>query len=173
MYKNLTFALMALAGLLRDNWQKIATKTATTSDDLDQAELIGDQLVNAVGTREQTPSSVADITEQRQRNFTLFLNAYDEVRRAITFLRWKEDDLESVAPSLYSGRGNSNARKKGGDTGPATDHTPVNPPALAVPGAPAGTTASTGSTHPALPGTTLPCAAGAGVGLPGSNPFAR
>jgi len=123
-YKNLAFDLMALAASLRDNWDKVSSKTAITPEDLDQAELLGDQLINAIGVREQSPSSVADIAAQRQRNFTLFVNAYDEVRRALSFLRWKEDDVEHIAPSLYAGRGNSNARKKGTDAHP----TPVPPP---------------------------------------------
>jgi len=180
-YKNLAFDLMALASILRDNWDKISSKTAITPDDLDQAELIGDQLVSAVGSREETPASVAEITVQRQRNFTLFLKAYDEVRRAVAFLRWREDDAERIAPSLYAGRGNSNARKKGGDTQPDTDQTPANPlggpSASGTPGAgapaPGAAHSADGGTHtttsPAAPaGTAAPSTA---VGLPGSVPF--
>jgi hypothetical protein len=171
---------MALASILRDNWDKVSTKTAITLADLDQAELIGDQLVNAVGLREETPASVAEISLQRQRNFTLFLKAYDEVRRAISFLRWKEDDVERIAPSLYSGRGNSNARKKIGDTQPGTDQPVPHPPSVpSAFGTPAAGTHPTGTALPTLAGTSAAAPAAAtgtaapatAVGLPGSTPF--
>lgn len=153
-YQNLAFDLMALAGILRDNWDKISSKTAITTDDLDQAELIGDQLIDAVGTREDSPANVAEITLQRQRNFTLFVNAYDEVRRAVSFLRWKEDDLERVAPSLYAGRGNSNIRKKSDDTAQPAPGAAADAPTSHTPVA-------------ATPVINTPVAAG----LPGSSPF--
>lgn len=158
-YKNLAFDLMALAGVLRDNWEKVSGKTAVTTDDLDQADLIGDQLVNAVGARSQETSIVDEASTQRQRNFTLFANAYDEVRRAITFLRWKEDDVDEIAPSLYSGRGNSNARKK-------EPPVPVTPPVTnPVPVTPVADPHSTVATDPHT--------ASAAAGLPGASPFVK
>ena len=167
-YKNLAFDLMALADLIRSNWSTVASKTAITTNDLDEAELLGDQLMSAVGAREQTPSSVADITVQRLRNFTLFVNSYDEVRRAVSFLRWREDDLEQVAPSLYSGRNNSNLRKKGSDTPPATDHAPA--PASTAPALPG--TVPLPAPAATIPATNTPAINTASApGLPGSSPF--
>lgn len=77
-YKNLTFDLMALAAVLRGNWDKISGKTAIALDDLDQAERIGDQLVTAVGTSKKATASITEASVQRQRNFTLLVNAYDQ-----------------------------------------------------------------------------------------------
>lgn len=159
-YKNLAFDLMALAQVLRGAWDKIAGKTAITTDDLDQAELIGDQLVSAVGSREEAPASLADVAIQRQRNFTLFLNAYDQVRRAVSFLRWNEGDVDRIAPSLYSGRGNSNARSK---SDPQPDPTLPAP----VPGGTTTAPAPTPGGPSAPPHVTAPAA-----GLPGASPFA-
>lgn len=48
--------------------------------------------------------------ERRQRAFTLFARAYDECRRAATYLRWQEGDADELVPSLYSGR---NASRRG------------------------------------------------------------
>jgi hypothetical protein len=158
-YKNLAFDLMALAGVLRGSLDKIAGKTAITTEDLDQAELIGDQLVSAVGSREEAPASLADVSTQRQRNFTLFLNAYDQVRRAVTFLRWNEGDLDRIAPSLYSGRGNSNARTK-------PDPQPAPPPVAP------GTAGALTAPAPAPVGPSAPAQVAApAVGVPGSSPF--
>jgi len=164
-YQNLAFDLMSLAQLLRSNWDKIASKTAITLDDLDRAELVGDRLMNAISDRAIAPAALADVSEQRQRNFTLFTNAYDQVRRAITFLRWSENDLDVLAPSLYAGRGNSNIRKKddpnspqpgtpGGSpsTGTVTGASPAAP--TTQPGVPAGSPA--GSVTPATPSKNAP-----------------
>jgi len=162
-YKNLAFDLMALAAVLRGAWDKIAGKTAITTDDLDQAELIGDQLVSAVGSREEAPASVAEVALQRQRNFTLFLNAYDQVRRAVSYLRWNEGDVDRIAPSLYSGRGNSNARPK---PEPQPGPSPV-PPTPPVTGNSAAASAPTPGAPSSPPHLSAPAA-----GLPGASPFA-
>ncbi|HEX4334524.1 MAG TPA: hypothetical protein VH062_01350 [Polyangiaceae bacterium] len=50
--------------------------------------------------------TVAASSDLRTRAFTLFVNAYDQVRRAVSYLRWDDDDAGTVAPSLYVRRGN-------------------------------------------------------------------
>jgi hypothetical protein len=156
-YKNLAFDLMALSGVIRQSWDKIVGKTAITLGDLDQADLLCDQIVNAVGTKEQAPVVAAESSTQRQRHFTLFVNAYDQVRRAISFLRWDEDDLESIAPSLYAGR---SGRAK-------TDNPQPTPAPVPVPAPPV--TGATATTTPAAPNSAAPAPA---AGLPGASPFA-
>ncbi len=159
-YQNLAFDLMALAQVLRNSWSSISSKTAVTTDDLDRAELIGDQLMNALSDRAVSPQSVSEVATQRQRNFTLLVRTYGQVRRAVAFLRWSEGDVETLAPSLYSGRGNSNVKKKddpksGGDAGtrPAVTTAPggVSAPVTggAVAGAPPATAPSTTTAHEA------------------------
>ena len=158
-YKNLAFDLMALVGVLRGSWGKIAGKTAITIDDLDQADLIADQLVSAVGLRDEATASIAQAAVQRQRNFTLFVNAYDQVRRAVTFLLWDKSDLDRIAPSLYSGRGNSNARPKS------------EPQPAASPASPA----AGGDEAPPVPApvdSSAPLHTVVPAGFPGASPFA-
>ncbi len=150
-YQNLAFDLMALAQVLRSNWDKISSKTAITSDDLDRAELIGDRLMNALSDRAIAPAALADVTEQRQRNFTLFVHSYSQVRRAITFLRWDENDLDQLAPSLYAGRGNSNIKKK---DDPTSSQPSVPSPPPAAGNAPGASAASSGTTQPGIPAVT-------------------
>lgn len=166
-YKNIAFDLLGLATLLRENWDKISSRTAVLLSELDDAELLGRQLMDAVGAREQAPALVAQVQEQRQRNFTLFSRSYDQVRRALTYLRWDDEDLEHICPSLYAGRGGR--RKEAPEpVVPATNASttavdPVTPAAAAsgaaIPGAAPSTTVITA---PAAPG----------VGLPNGNPFA-
>jgi hypothetical protein len=146
-YKLLAEDLVGLSALLRSNWETIGGKTAITLAELDQAEELSAKLLSAVGAREQGPAAVAEVSLQRQRVFTLFAEAYDQVRRAICFLRWNEGDLDSIAPSLYSGRGN--VRRK-------AEPQPVTPPVIAT-----GT-----ATGVALNGSAV-----AAPALPGGDPF--
>lgn len=108
-YKNLAFDLLGLAALLRERWEQIAGKTALQLSELDRAELLGEELVKAIASRDKGQAAASEVTQQRLRTFTLFVRAYDQVRRAVGYLRWNEADVESVVPSLYAGR---NARKK-------------------------------------------------------------
>lgn len=103
-YQGTAFELLTVYTVLRDNWDKIEGKTALTSDELERAGAVADELMIAVGIRESAPQAMAEVILTRQRAFTLFAKAYDEVRRCITFLRWKEGDADEIAPSLYSGR---------------------------------------------------------------------
>lgn len=130
-YKNLAFDLLGLAALLRGSLDAIASKTAIQASELDAAELIGEQIVNAVAVREQAPVVAATQAQQRQRNFTLFANAYDQVRRAISYLRWNQDDVDQIAPSLYAGRG-TGRKKPDAKPAPPLAPTPVLAPAPAA-----------------------------------------
>ena len=48
----------------------------------------------------------------RDRAFTLFVQAYDQVRRAVQYLRWQHHDANQYAPSLYRCRRKRKARNK-------------------------------------------------------------
>jgi len=39
--------------------------------------------------------------DARNRVFTLLTRRYDQVRRAVVFLRWDEGDADRIVPSLY------------------------------------------------------------------------
>jgi hypothetical protein len=170
-YKSLTYDLLGLADILRTNWARISAGTSVRPSDLDRAEALGGQLVSAVSAREQLPVVTADAALQRQRNFTVFANAYDQVRRAISYLRWNEDDLESVAPSLYGGR-TVNRKKPGDQPGaPPSPGTTGNASTSAAHPAGATPAASSAPNAPANGHATAPVAAVA-PGLPGASPFA-
>lgn len=78
----------------------------------------------ALGEREQAPGNSAAVL-LRQQAFTLFVNTYDQVRRAIGYLRWSTNDAETIAPSLWAGRGKrptveADASSASDPTAPAT-----------------------------------------------------
>ena len=111
-YRNLAQDLVGLSSLLRRSWDKIGSRTVVTMAELDRAEDVSERLLRVVAMRENAPALVASAAEKRQQVFTLLANAYDEVRRAIWFLHWHEDDVEDIAPSLYAGRGHRKAAPK-------------------------------------------------------------
>jgi hypothetical protein len=91
-----------------------------------------DELMAAVGAREETSGSVAQAQAQRQRNFTLFSRSYTQVRRAIGFLRWEHEDVDQICPSLFAGRGGSR-RKDAAPRTPSEADSGTHPVAHAMP----------------------------------------
>ena len=106
-YKSLAFDLLGLANLLRESWNTIASRTGIQRNELEQAELLGHQLMDTAAIREQAPATLAQLQAQRQRNFTLFSRSYGQIRRAISFLRWDHEDVDQICPSLFAKRGGS------------------------------------------------------------------
>jgi hypothetical protein len=149
-YRNVAFDLLALVAIFRETWNALTGKTGISMEELEKAEVMADELLGAVAERE-LGQVVADAADNRQRAFTLFVNAYDQVRRAVLFLRHDEDDADTIIPSLYAGR--SNRRRIEPTEEP-------KPPEVTAP-----TTQTTAPAQSAVNGV--------GVGLPGSSPFAH
>jgi hypothetical protein len=103
-FQNIASDLMTLTNMFRAVWPKLVGKTFVTEEELDRAEVLCDEVVNDLGQREQSPSKIEDVSVDRQKTFTLFVTAYDQLRRAITYIRWNEGDADEIAPSLYSGK---------------------------------------------------------------------
>lgn len=103
-YQVVAWDLALLISAARQHWRLIAGKSTLTEAELASAERLSQRIVVAVGLRDQGPAVLAAAALERQRAFTLFVRAYDEVRRIVTFLRWREQDAERIAPSLYGPR---------------------------------------------------------------------
>jgi hypothetical protein len=128
--------LVALSALFSGSWSEIAGKTAATEEEVRRAGELGPEILAALGVREHGAApGPSDAADKRARAFTLFVNAYDQNRRAVAYLRWNEGDVESIAPSLYKGRGGRGASPRDTDAAPQED--PPAPPDAAPPGAPA------------------------------------
>ena len=104
-YGNIVFDVLGLVSLFRESWNHIENKTALRPGELDRAELSADGLLTAIGRRQRAHAVVSVAADVRHRAFTLMMRAYDEVRRALLYLRWHEGDADEFAPSLYAGRG--------------------------------------------------------------------
>jgi hypothetical protein len=92
--------LVALSGLFKSEWSRVSSKTAVEKSEIDRAEELGPAVMIAIAAR-KNPGKQGDTDGQRARAFTLLSNAYDTCRRALAYLRWKEDDADGIAPSLY------------------------------------------------------------------------
>jgi len=153
-YKNLAQDLQILSKLMEEAWPHVQGKVLTTMDDLQTAYRLSARLMRVVGLREQGPVQLAAATEARMRAFTIVVRTYEEARRAVTYLRAREGDADSMTPSLYTGRGRR----------PKTD--PEPPPAPA----PTPGTVIPNSASPAVSAAVHGSAPGGGVSAPASAP---
>lgn len=96
-----------------DAWPQIQGKCCTCEQELQQAIAVAKALLAYVGLRDQSPEARAEAADVRARAFTLLIDAYDEVRHTIRFLRWRQGDADRIVPSLFGGR--QRTRKKVGD----------------------------------------------------------
>jgi len=158
-YRDIGVALLSITNILRRSWPSVSAKTPLTEADLDRAEALSAQLLQALGIREFNPATLAKETLERQQVFTLFVNAYDQVRRAITFLRWNEGDADVIAPSLYVTRAAPHKKAESDVVEPTVPVNTSTKPTTANAVTPAGTAA------PAAP------VAKVAAGLPGADPF--
>jgi hypothetical protein len=160
-YRNTATDLHVLANVLEGVWPQIEGKTLTTMQDLELASRMATRLLRIVGLRDQGPALVAEATDRRVRAYTLLLVVYDDVRRAVAYLRSSQGDADDIAPALHPGRPRP---KKGEAQVPAV--TPAEN-AGQTPTAAGGATAPASSVAaPASNGAVAPAAGGMVVGGP-------
>ena len=173
-YKNLAFDLQHLGNLFTAQFPSIEGKWALQEADIVRAKEIATKIIEIVGQREQAAARIAEAADIRNRAFTLFMRAYDEVRRVVTFLRWHKDDVGDIAPSLYTGKTRRKERQEAVlapvVAPPAGDH--VDPttdmPATTATTAPPAPATSTAKPAP-VSQSFLP--ARGEIGTPNSSPF--
>ena len=111
-YLNIASDVGVLVRILRERWRDIDHKSAIEPQELDEAEQMFERMTTAYAARASRPLTVAAALEDRRRAYTLLVRAYDQARRAVTYLRWTEGDADAIAPSLWAGRGRRRARSK-------------------------------------------------------------
>jgi hypothetical protein len=133
-YRNVAVALMSLSTIAREHWSTISSKTALTMEEVEHARDLAGQLLTLASSRDKS-ESIGEAAETRQRAATLLVNAYGEARAALAYVRRREDDVATIAPSLYGPRGRG--AKKGEATTPAAPPVTTAPTAAATPTPPA------------------------------------
>ena len=130
-FSNQVFDLVQLIAVFRKYWATLAPVTRVTLAELDAAEQLAKRFVDALGEREQGPAATSASADLQKRAYTKFVDTYDLIRRAIAFLRWTQGDADTIAPSLWAGRGGRKTRSQDGGGVPAADDgepsTPVAP----------------------------------------------
>ena len=151
-FNNLAFDVLRVCTLLRERWSFLDGRTGLRLDTLDRAEALGTQLLTALGAREQRHKQVAAATVSRQRAFTLFVKAYSQVRRAISYLFWELPEAERIAPSLYLGRSPKRRAKPASDVRDASERNSPPDAPLASSDLGAGERTDVDEPPPGLPG---------------------
>ena len=96
--------LVSLHAIFKKKWSEVAAKTPITPQQVDRAEELGTEVLTKLGARLQPngePIITGEAVARRARAFTLFMGAYDRVRRHVSFLRWDDGDAELIAPSVF------------------------------------------------------------------------
>ncbi|MFO7178092.1 MAG: hypothetical protein DIU78_005250 [Pseudomonadota bacterium] len=163
-YRDTAFDLVALVSLYRSRWSEIEGKTGISLAELEQAEIVADRLITAVGEREQAPIKRTQAIEDRMRALTLCVDVYNQTRRAIAYLRFDHDDAHIIAPSLYAGRGGRSRAENESEDVSSASLEPEDPEADKTEPVPI----ESGISPPSTEATSLPPEVR--VGFPGGSP---
>ncbi len=104
-YLNLAYDLSALSRMFRERWSDLESRSPIQMSELVEAETLYEQITKANAERAGQSKKVAKAAEDRQRAFTVMLRAYEQARRAVTWVRWMENDVDKIVPSLWAHRG--------------------------------------------------------------------
>lgn len=110
-FENAAAQVLALVAFLRQHWAAVEHKTAITQAEVDEAKRLAEQMTYLLGRRHASRSDVGAQRLLRHQAFTLFVRTYDEVRRALSYLRWHSRDVDTIAPSVTGRRHGSRNRR--------------------------------------------------------------
>jgi hypothetical protein len=114
-YRAAATDIFTIVALFKEHWAKLESRTPVTRELLDDAASRATELISAIGVREQAPVDTGQAARLRQKAFRLFADAYEDARRAVTYLRWHMGDADDIAPSFYGPRG---ARRRPAEEAP-------------------------------------------------------
>ncbi len=94
--------LEVLTSMLREVWPTVGLRTLIEWNELAKADAIVAQLRGLIDQRAKAAADVVAVARTRQSAFTVLVRRWNEVRRVVTYLRWHEDDVDAIAPSLWA-----------------------------------------------------------------------
>jgi hypothetical protein len=116
-------SLLSLGGLILENWKDVERSVTVPRRTVEEAFDLGGRLNRALHPKSNEARTDSPVNgDARIRAYTLLARTYDQIRRAVVYVRWNEGDADDIAPSLYPVRG---SRKRKGD---ATDVVPMSAP---------------------------------------------
>ncbi len=105
-YRDAAEDVLTLVALAKSHWEQVKGYVPFVIDQLPRVQAAAEGLLRQIGLREQNPERTLESGRIRARAFTLLDRAYDQARRAVIFLRWEEDDADTIAPPLRTKPGN-------------------------------------------------------------------
>ena len=116
--------VVALVALFRSKWDTVRNMCGVTASDLERGAQIGPGLFAALSRRDNEQNTASAESLRVRRAWSRFDRAYQQCRRAIGYLRFDDDDVDTLVPNL---RRNSGTRRTAAPAAPAavTVATPV------------------------------------------------
>lgn len=111
-YRGVGTDLRGQVCLLRGLWKTIEGRTLLDAKQIDAAHALGTQLIEGAAARGMREEARKEQGVARQKLFSLLVREYNEVRRAVAYLRWNEGDADELVPSLYAKGGGTRYKKK-------------------------------------------------------------
>jgi hypothetical protein len=127
--KNITTTIFHLATLLERHAEAIGDKAGFSKLELLRAFDFAENVILEVARRNFGPAKDKKkaATRIRQQAYALCIGAYDDLRRAVVYSRWKQRDFDYFAPSLHADK-KSRSRKAAKSTDPSVDPEPPEKP---------------------------------------------
>jgi hypothetical protein len=125
-FGNVASDLRVLHTILRDHLPAILGKWLGDEADLERAGKLAIRITRLSGPHEQRAAASTGALEMRRRAFTLFARAYDEVRCVVSYIRWRQEDADELAPSLYV-KARSRKSNEAPEAPPAQVQVPATP----------------------------------------------
>jgi hypothetical protein len=151
-YAGIATSLLGLADLLKSQWPLIQNKCNTNLQAIQSAISLAEGMIATLGER-QAAKNAADVAGLlRDQAYTFCVTTYEQIRRAVTFLRWDEGDVDDITPSIYAHSTSSKKTKK--DTETAKSEVP-----------------KTQATTTATSSTTSSATSSSGAGFPNADPL--
>ena len=116
--------LVQLGIMFTQIWDEVGPKMMFGPELLEQASRKGDEIMEAIA--EDMLGEELVTVDLRDRFFTMLYESYDQLRRAVSFLRWSEDDVDELVPGFVSA-----ARRSRRKAAPAPEPAPAPAPAPA------------------------------------------
>jgi hypothetical protein len=114
--------LIALAATFANDWSKLGGQVPIKEAEVDRAAALGTELLVALGVRRVGAGREPDAkgwADRKSRALRLMVDAYDDVRRAVAYLRWKHGDADAYTPSLFARRRRAARAGEGAGDAPA------------------------------------------------------
>lgn len=134
---NVAQDVTAQVSIFTNNWATVKSKVPVTEPYLERVKDLAATLAQAAAKKELSPAEQEKAALERHQFFSLMFHWYDRFQKAMSHIRWDHKDVESWAPSIYSGNGAGRPKKAAAKQAspapaPAAPAAPADPPKPAV-----------------------------------------